>query len=193
MRAFVGLPLPAGTADGLAARARGAGAGRAIAAENLHLTLAFLDDRPEHLLAALAAELALIHAGAPVLEWAAPDFLGSPRNPVLALGVAPAPALLALQAQVVRAVRAVGIDLPASRFRPHVSLIRLSARDGARARARLQDFILSGALAGLEPVAADTLTLYRSRLDEKGARHEHLADWPLDNPLAGRDDDDHAP
>ncbi|MBW7921563.1 MAG: RNA 2',3'-cyclic phosphodiesterase [Rubellimicrobium sp.] len=180
MRAFVGLPLPDDVADDLARRAAGAGAGRVIPAESLHLTLAFLDDQPQHLLAALGAELDLIHAPAPVLRWGAPDFLGSPRNPVFALMVEADPALVALQARVIRAARDTGIALPATRFRPHVSLLRLSARDGTRARERLQHFILSGALTGLAPVVAEVLTLYHSRLDERGARYESLADWPLE-------------
>lgn len=180
MRVFIGLPLPPDLADDLASRAGAVGAGRAIAAENLHLTLSFLGEQPQHAVSALGTELGLIRAAAPLLHWGAPDFFGSPRNPVFAMNVAPDPALVALQSRVVQAVRAVGIDLPATRFRPHVSLIRLSARDGARARDRLQHFILSGALTGMEPVLADTLTLYRSRLDERGARYEPLADWPLE-------------
>lgn len=181
MRAFVGLPLPPEVAEDLNRHAAGAGVGRAIAAENLHLTLAFLDDQPPSMLAALGAELSLIRAAAPMLHWAAPDFLGSSRNPVFALMVAPDPALVALQARVVQGVRDVGIAFPAVRFRPHVSLIRLSARDGARARERLQALILSGALAGLPPLRAEVLTLYRSHLGEKGARYERLADWPLEH------------
>lgn len=182
MRTFIGLPLPEDTSTDLERIAMGAGVGRVIPAENLHLTLSFLEKQSPSVLATLDAELAMIHAKAPDLEWSQPDILGGARTRVFALTVQPAPELLGLHTQVVRAVRGVGIDLPGVRFRPHVSLIRFSDKPTARERDRLQQLIFSGQLAGLPSVRADMFSLYRSHLNERGARYERLVDYPLDGP-----------
>ncbi len=180
MRSFVGLPLPDDLAEDLERRAATVQAGRVVPAENLHLTLAFLGDQTLQSLTALDAELVMIRAEAPRLRWGPPDFFGGTRTRVFALTVEPDPALMVLQARVVRAARLAGVMLPAARFRPHVTVIRLNPEGGARQQGRLQDLILSGRLTGLPDVMADTLTLYRSHLRESGARYERLADYPLD-------------
>lgn len=180
MRAFVGLPLPDDLALELERRAEAAGVGRVVPAENLHLTLAFLGDQTLQSLTALDAELMMLRADAPRLRWGPPDFFGGARTRVFALTVEADPALMSLQARVVRAARVAGVTLPAMRFRPHVTIIRLNPEGGARQQRRLQELIFSGRLAGLSDVMADTLTLYQSHLRESGARYEHLADYPLD-------------
>ncbi len=179
MRAFLGLPLPDEVTEDLARRAASAGTGRAIAPGNLHLTLAFLDDQPLTALAALDAGLRHLVAAPVRLEWGPPDFLGGGRRRVLALTVLPAPELLTLHARVGRALREAGIALPAARFRPHVSLLRLPASPDRRAQVRLQGLIMGGALAGLAPVTVGRFALYRSHLASDGARYEILADYPL--------------
>lgn len=186
IRAFVGLPLPWDAADLLARRAAGIGAGRPIAAENLHLTLLFLDDQPEGALADLHDELALIRSPALSLRWGPPDFFGGDRTRVFALTVAPDPALTALYARVRAAARAAGIATGADRFRPHVSLIRLPGRIDPAAQARLQGLIGRGVAEGLPPAPVARLCLYRSHLDRGGAWYEELADYHLsDSPGAG--------
>lgn len=180
MRSFVGLPLPDDLAEDLERRAATVQAGRVVPAENLHMTLAFLGDQTLQSLTALDAELVSVMAAAPRLRWGPPDFFGGSHTRVLALTVEPDPALLALQARVVRAVRATGISLPAIRFRPHVTIIRLNPEGGARQQRRLQELIFSGRLTRLPDVVADTLSLYRSHLRESGVRYERLADYPLD-------------
>lgn len=179
MRSFVGLPLPPDMAEALARRAAGAGVGRAVAADNLHLTLVFLDDQPETALAALHEALGQGVLPAPVLRLGGLDFFGGGRSRVLAATVAPDPALATLRDRVRAAVRAAGIVLPHDRFRPHVTLVRLPPHSDPAASSRLQALIARGITADLGPAPAERLVLYRSHLDRAGAWYEELADWPL--------------
>ncbi|MEG3660568.1 RNA 2',3'-cyclic phosphodiesterase [Celeribacter halophilus] len=132
MRAFVGLPLPDDLTDRLEALAAPLRFGRAVPAENMHVTLAFLDDRPEDLLAELHEELASLSLPAPEIAVAGLDVFGGGKPRLLFASVTQDEALTALRNKVRQAARAVGIDLPHERFRPHISLpVPPPSREGA--------------------------------------------------------------
>ena len=141
MRAFVALPCPEGWIAPLV-RAQGlVPGGRTVDADDLHLTLAFLDDQPEDRLAALHDALEARLLPAATLRPLAFALLGSSKPRALALDVAPDAGLSALHEAVRGACRGAGIALPRERFRPHVTLARYGAtapptRDGCRRRWR---------------------------------------------------------
>ena len=128
MRAFVGLPLPDKIISALERVQAELSIGRAVAPENLHLTLAFLDEQPEMVLAALHDELALIAGPQPRIRIAGLDALGGAKARLVFAAVAPDPALVSLRKRVRIAARAVGVNLPRERFRPHVTLARFRQR-----------------------------------------------------------------
>lgn len=179
IRAFLALPLPEEAAEILWRRAGGAGVGRSVAADDLHLTLAFLGDQPEGALGDLAQELDLLRSPPVPLQFGPADFFGVDRSRVLAVTVAPDPALVALHDRIRSALRAAGITPPPGRFRPHVTVLRLPRQTDPAATARLQALIGRGIAADIPPVTARRLVLYRSQLDRAGARHDELATWPL--------------
>lgn len=124
MRAFVGLPVPEAWRAPLArAQARIPG-GRAVAEDDLHLTLAFLDDQPKARLEALHEALEARRFGAAVLRRVAWAAFGAGRATLVALDLAPTPELAALREGI---RRAAPIELPRDRFRPHVTLVRFPA------------------------------------------------------------------
>ena len=177
MRAFLGLPVPEAWLDPLLDMQERLPVGREVAEENLHLTLAFLDDQPERALEALHEGLAARRLGRCALRATGIGALGERKPRAVALEVARVPGLEALHAAALAAARGAGIDLARRRFRPHVTLARLGALGEAEA-ARL-----AAALARMPaPPAeaeAERMVLWRSTLRPEGATYDALAEYPL--------------
>ncbi|MDE9451848.1 RNA 2',3'-cyclic phosphodiesterase [Aliiroseovarius sp. Z3] len=176
MRCFLALPLPEDLAMQLAGFAGRLRVGRALPEENMHLTLAFLDDQPLDVLEDLNAELEMLRAPPVSVDLAGLETMGGAAPSVLAINAIGADGL---HKQIKQVVRHAGITLPHRRFRGHVTLARLP-------RAPTQDdlSVLGRALQThgairYPSVTLDTLSLYRSDLRPDGARYERLADYPL--------------
>ncbi len=97
--------------------------GREVAAGNLHLTLAFIGERPTTLVPRLCRAASLV----PLLPMRLVlDEVGCWRKSGIAwLGShAPDPNVVALQSRLLDALATIGIEFPESRFMPHVTLAR---------------------------------------------------------------------
>jgi 2'-5' RNA ligase len=180
MRAFLALDLPDALRAALSAVQDrlpiDKAGGRAVDEDQMHLTLAFLDDQPEPVLADLHAELDRMRLPRITLAPSGLGTFGGDRVTSVWAGMAPDPALSALQAKVAQAARRAGVALPRRRFVPHVTLARFGARGAAPPMpAMLAD--LSGWSA--PPVAVDRLALMRSHPGKGGSVYEVLADYPL--------------
>ena len=177
MRAFVGLPVPEPWITPLIRAQKALPGGRDVDADDLHVTLAFLDDQPEEPLEALHEALEMRGLSAAPLRAAGIATLGDPPRAVV-LDLAPDPALTALRDGVRAAARSAGIDLPRDRFRPHVTLTRY----GGRAEPDMTR--LPRALSGigdpdLAPESARLAVLWSSTLTPDGPIYETLATYPL--------------
>ncbi|MCW3015078.1 MAG: 2-5 ligase [Solirubrobacterales bacterium] len=178
-RLFVALDPPAAVAAELAGWARGqrtrGGGLRVIAPDRIHLTLAFLGERPVVEVDPIAwavdgavGEWAQAGEGGPVPLALGPPVWLPPRHPrALAVGVRdPTGRLGALRDAFGLSLGAtVGWRAQGRRFRPHLTVARLSGRRGV--------------LGPLEPTPAASFTvgeavLYRSFLEPGGARYEAL-------------------
>lgn len=142
-RRFLAIGLPTAPARALAAATahlRGDGARlRATSPERWHVTLAYLGevddaaaDRAVAVLRRCLAEVA--PRPAPRLQAAGAGRFGD-RVLVLEVSDDPPGALAGVVASLQTGLREAGFDLPARRFRPHVTL----ARAGARTRVRVGD------------------------------------------------------
>lgn len=178
MRLFVALEPPAAVRDALASWAEAAVGEdrrlRLVAADALHLTLAFLGERPEADVAALAPALAraLSRAVPPRDAHVEAPLWLSPRRPhVLTVAVAdPSGRLAALQERVVAACAEATDFVPeARRFRPHVTVARVG-RD-AHVRPRVLPSLPAVACA---PWATGGVTLLRSHAGGGAAQYEAL-------------------
>lgn len=180
MRAFVGLPLSDPDLDQLEDLQATVRVGRAVVPENLHLTLAFLDDQDVATLDALHSELVQIKAPAVDLVVDRLDVMGGSNPRVLSAVLANDPALSALHAQVCSAARRAEIELPRSRFRPHITLVRFPRRMEPDAHQALAQFL--GVYGAAQPKLAPVtrFTLYQSVLAPEGPTYTPLADYPLD-------------
>lgn len=183
MRAFVGLPLPDEVIDALERAQSGLSVGRQVDPENLHLTLAFLDDQPEAALAALDEELGQITGPVPALQITGLDVLGGDNARLVFAAVAPDAALSSLRNRVRGAVRAAGIALKRERFRPHVTLARFRQRKAPGEAEKLAAFLTREGGLSFPAFTVSEFALYRSTLTPDGAVYDVLASYPL-SPLA---------
>lgn len=173
LRLFIALPCPltppiASALEQLRAAQRAPASGlRVVEAATLHVTLAFLGAVPAAQLAAVQAALQQLHGlRPPTLHVAGAGCFKS----ALWLGVRPEPALAALAASCESAMRALGLELDARPFIPHVTLARLKARPGFDCQAwtdRHRGTHWMEATAGI-------VHLYRSDTSPGGARYSIL-------------------
>ncbi len=183
------VDVPAEVRESLAAWAREAttqgGAVRVLSPSLLHLTLAFLGERPSREID-LIADLALGCAQpAASLSLAGPVWLPPRRPRALAVEIAdPTGALHDLQRSVAQAlVAGAGHELEGRRFRPHLTVARRGS--GPAGRGGSGDGSGVGGEGGGLPATPDhrfdaqALTLYRSRLSPAGASYEALASVAL--------------
>ena len=170
MRLFVALELPEGVVATLARWARAAQQPglRLLPAGSLHVTLAFLGERPEEEAGAIGAAVLACVAPVTGLRLGEPVWLG--RGTALSLDLADgAGACAAVQGCVSEGLAAIGAYTPELRpFRPHVTIARV--RRGARvARGEVPPAPDAGEFRGA------ALTLFQSTLSPQGARYRALA------------------
>lgn len=176
MRAFIAIPVPDETAAALVRLQAALPHGRPVPEDNLHLTLAFLGDVPEPVLADLDDALAVLAWIAPEVRFSGLDsFTEAERGTVFA-AVERTEALVGLQAKLETLARGLGSDLPRRRFRPHVTLTRGKRRPSGLARDRLATQM--GMHMEIPGFLAEEIVLYQSILMPSGARHTALASYP---------------
>jgi RNA 2',3'-cyclic 3'-phosphodiesterase len=183
-RLFVALDLPEETRRSLVAWGRETlvdPALRPVAAESLHITLAFLGHRPEEEIEAIGAAVRESVAPAPWVELRDPE--QRPLRGRARLYALPAisPGTEALQAGLVQRLVEGGFYEPEERpFWPHVTVARVrpEAR-GARRPAVVSEPPGPIPEELMEPRISVRMTLYRSVLQSSGARYVPLAQVEL--------------
>jgi RNA 2',3'-cyclic 3'-phosphodiesterase len=171
LRLFVALELPAAARAALVAfrdAAAEPAIWRPVAAEALHLTLAFLGRRPADDVAAIEPILRAAAGPAPRLALAGAVLLPPRRARVLCAALDdPDGTLAELQARVSDGLAAAGVYVPEKRpFRAHATVARLRPRERAPRTVSTTP----------EPLEfrGEALTLFVSRLHPHGARYEPL-------------------
>jgi 2'-5' RNA ligase len=149
---------------------------RPVAAESLHVTLAFLGSRPVGEVEPIGAAVAGAVSGLPAARLGVVGVKGvPPRRPRLfALDLLdPGGAAAAVHAAVSEALANGGYYKPERRpFWPHVTVARVRGRAGGRVES----------LASAPPERSFTareVALYRSHLSPRGSRYEALGRWRL--------------
>lgn len=175
MRSFVALCLPDQCRDDLVRVQSRLPYGRPVPSENLHLTLAFLEDVEDAAIEELQFTLSALNWDGVVLDFTGLDSFTERERGLVFAAVRPDPALCALQARVTSCTRQVGISLPRRRFRPHVTLTRGQRKAHGVARDRLGAMI--GQSDEIRGGVADTIVLMQSTLRPTGAQHTALAHY----------------
>lgn len=179
MRAFVAIALPDQVRAMIADLQAGLRPGRKVPEENLHLTLAFLDDQPQAALQRVHEALSEIATDPFDLRLGGLEMFGGKRPRVLYLRAEASAPLVDLRKQVVYAARQAGIDLPRERFRPHVTLARFRRDIPEDQNAQIGQFLADYGTASLPAFDVRGITLFGSTLHPDGAMHDVLAEYPL--------------
>ncbi|MGB7630104.1 MAG: RNA 2',3'-cyclic phosphodiesterase [Candidatus Deferrimicrobium sp.] len=186
MRAFLGIALPSGVRESIAAaiaQARGLHAFVAwTASKNLHITLNFLGEIPQERVAAVERSMRVVANGIVPFSLTAEGggvFPGT-RNPrILWVGfLEPLELVRRLQQNMENALSGVGFPPEDRPFHPHITVGRTR---GALPSGWGERFVqaLSGKRFGLVPVSS--FALYESRLAPGGAVHTPLCDFRLES------------
>ncbi len=179
MRTFLALPLPPAATGAIEALQSDLPAGRAVPAENLHLTLAFLGDRTEAELEAAHEALLTLRARAFTLRLTGLGTLGGRSPALLHLSAEADPALTDLHGRIRSRLHGAGLMLPRERFLPHVTIARFGHRLGVAEQRRLGDFIAARHDFRIDPFPVTGFTLFHSTLDAPAPVYEVLAHYPL--------------
>ena len=138
-----------------------------VSAENLHLTLLFLGNQPMSQIPQLGQQAARVIENMAICPFSIQlDRLGLfPKAKVVWIAPSQPPEpLLQLEAQLRRAVAALGISVEERPYRPHITLLRKATSFPA------------GTVAPLT-LQARALHLYESRSTPDGVRYIQLASW----------------
>lgn len=174
-RLFVGLEIPDDVAAFLSGRRGGLPGARWIDAENYHITLRFIGDID--LRTAREVDEMLLDLPVPRLEIVL-DHLGTfggDRPHTVYAGVQPNKALNALQADLERRTRRLGLPAESRKFTPHVTLARL------RGASVLDVADYLAAQDGFRPLRFETgqITLFSSRESVGGGPYLVEAAYPM--------------
>lgn len=152
---------------------------RWIAPENWHLTLRFLGDVSDTVLADLNDFLAKTASRAPTICWTGSrlSYLPSSKRPKVMAIEGDASEALGRLASAIHSKDIEGaqaFDYP--RFRPHVSLVRFGSTEKSFPD-ELDDFFEESI-----SIQFTEMALYRSQLSEAGSIYQELGVWPLNGP-----------
>lgn len=150
-------------------------AGRLVDPDNLHVTLAFLDDQPEDALEALHEELSLLQMPAFDLSLRGVGCFGGEVPRLIYADVEETESLTRLHRDVGRAIRRAGMVMKKRKFHPHVTLARLKPQDAAAVAPFLRDEVGFSHEAG----TVTSVTLYESTLRPGGPTYHPLAEYDL--------------
>jgi len=176
IRLFVALPLE----DSVQALLGGLGAtipgARAVPTNQLHLTLRFIGEVDGALFLDIKERLSQVETAPLTIKIKGVGHFpprGKPR--VIWAGIEPADEVQALCNRVNRALADCGIPPEERKFHAHVTLARLQETSTGR----VANFLASNSLLESPPFTVETMTLYSSKLTQKGAIHVAEAHYRL--------------
>ena len=177
MRLFIAIELSAQYKKALGELRTAIPGARWVAAEQIHLTLAFLGEVDEDTAGRMIAGLTRIEAAEFELILTGTGCFPSRQRPrVVWIGVRQEPGLLDLATKVHETVCACGIPLEERPFSPHLTLARLRIP----ASKELGNFLDQQPKFNLKPFFVKEFTLFQSKLSPQGAVHIPLKSFTLD-------------
>jgi 2'-5' RNA ligase len=178
MRAFVAIDLPDPVISALEDLQEVMPLGKPTDPDQMHLTLHFLGEQPDHLIEAAHQAMEGIRFPAFEMQLSGLGTFGSREPSVLWAGVRDATQVKALHDRIRPALHGAGLALEHRRFRPHVTIARFD-RSGPAEHERLAKFLARWETFPSPPFLVEDFALWRSTLRPKGAIHDELARYPL--------------
>jgi 2'-5' RNA ligase len=198
MRVFVGLDIDEeirGRISAFVAGVRGSVREvRWVGLESLHVTLKFIGEKPDAVVAEIEKALALISAEQFEISLRGYGFFPTEKAArVFWVGIGADAGLAELASAVEEKLAGIGIPKEGRGFSPHLTLARGGARIGSGSGAPgrrtgdrinqrfvgLQQRLAEGPALGFGTMAAREFFLYRSELSAKGSRYTKIARFGL--------------
>jgi 2'-5' RNA ligase len=175
MRLFVALPIPDPVAQRLMLLQGGVPGARWQSREQLHLTLRFIGEVDGRDARAIDDALAGIDAPAFDLQMHGVGQFGNKQPHTLWVAARTNELLEHLARKVDTAIRRVGQPQDAHKFKPHVTLARLSHSDLDKVR----EWLVAHALATSDEFGVNAFCLYSSKLTSDGSIYRIEQEYPL--------------
>ncbi len=188
MRLFIAVELPPEVrevlAAGLGRLKRDQPPARWVRVEGMHLTLKFLGEQPEEIVAGLDREIprALAAADPVRVRLGGGGFFPHDRRPRVAWVGGEAPGLERWAAAIERASGALGVAEEARPFSLHLTLARIERAWGAQA---VEHYGVQVGKWRFPEFTAREAVLFRSEIGPAGAAYTALRRWPVGSPGEG--------
>jgi 2'-5' RNA ligase len=174
-RLFTGVEIPADIGQALGMLRGGLPGARWITPENYHLTLRFIGDVDDLVAQEVAMMLGRVRRGAFELHLQGLTSFGGRRPRAVVATVAPAQALLDLQAEHERLMQRIGLEPEGRKYLPHVTLARL--RDSSSLD--VADYLSARGYFRTAAFPVSRFVLFSSRASVGGGPYLVEAGYPL--------------
>jgi 2'-5' RNA ligase len=174
-RLFTGLEIPSDIGQTLSTLRGGLPGARWITPENYHLTLRFIGDVDDTVAREVASLLGRVKRGAFDLHLDGLTSFGGRKPRAVVANIAPAQALLDIQAEQERLMQRIGLEPEGRKYTPHVTLARLresSSRDVA-------EYLEAHGLFRTAPFKVSRFVLFSSRASTGGGPYIVEASYAL--------------
>lgn len=174
-RLFTGVEIPPAIGQALSALRGGLPGARWIDPENYHLTLRFIGDVDDAVAHEVESLLDRVKRGAFELHINGLTSFGGRKPRAVVANVAPAQALLDVQAEQERLMQRIGLEPEGRKYTPHVTLARLresSSRDVA-------EYLAARGFFRTSPFKVSRFVLFSSRASTGGGPYIVEASYPL--------------
>ncbi|WP_334128030.1 RNA 2',3'-cyclic phosphodiesterase [Sneathiella sp.] len=181
MRLFVAIDLPGEIKAEIATLRGGIPDARWIAAENAHVTLAFIGEVQGPMMMDISLALGKIRYPAFDLDIEGVGVFGNNRRPrLLWAGVRPTPEITLLHQKIVTAIESVGARVDERRFHPHITLARVHKSPYEKVR----HFLVDHALFKVKTLPVTSFSLFSSHLSSSGSIYNEEVSYDLPAPVA---------
>ena len=174
-RLFTGVEIPPDVGQALATLRGGLPGARWIDPGNYHLTLRFIGDVDDDVAHEVASMLGRVKRGPFELHMEGLISFGGRKPRAVVASVAPAQALLDVQAEHERLMQRIGLEPEGRKFTPHVTLARLRESSSQQ----VAEYLSARGYFRTSPFLVSRFVLFSSRASVGGGPYVVEAGYPL--------------
>ncbi len=174
-RLFTGVEIPSGIGLALSVLRGGLPGARWIDPENYHLTLRFIGDVDDVTAHEIAELLGRVKRGGFELYMEGLTSFGGRKPRAVVAQVAPAQALIEVQAEQERLMQRIGLEPEGRKFTPHVTLARLRESSSQQ----VAEYLSARGYFRTSPFRVSRFVLFSSRSSVGGGPYVVEASYPL--------------
>jgi RNA 2',3'-cyclic 3'-phosphodiesterase len=174
-RLFTGVEIPSDVGQALATLRGGLPGARWIDPGNYHLTLRFIGDVDDATAHEVAFMLSRVKRGSFDLHMEGLTSFGGRKPRAVVASVAPAQALIDVQAEQERLMQRIGLEPEGRKFTPHVTLARLRESSSQQ----VAEYLSARGYFRISPFRVSRFVLFSSRASIGGGPYVVEASYPL--------------